>query len=289
MTAKFAKASIEKLLTQEYKMDDLLDIMAYLRSDEGCPWDRVQTHYSIKRNMIEEAYEAVDAILAQDPLALKEELGDVLMQVVFHAQIAKENGEFSFEDITTAISHKLISRHTHIFADDIALDPDQVLSTWEKNKKIEKGHQNQTEVLEAVPKTFPALTRAYKVQKKAADVGFDWPDREGPEAKILEELAEIKEQIEEAREKIAANEWSSTEGQRAIEKEAGDLLFSVVNYLRFLKVEPEIALNLCTDRFIKRFALVEKAAKEKGQKLEQMTLEQLDKLWEIAKEMEETL
>ncbi|HHU07562.1 MAG TPA: nucleoside triphosphate pyrophosphohydrolase [Clostridiaceae bacterium] len=274
------------MIEQQYEIDDLISILAFLRSPDGCPWDREQTHASIKHNLIEEAYEVIDAIQVEDPESLKEELGDVLMQVVFHARMAEEKGEFDFNDVVTSIARKLISRHTHVFGQDVACNSAEVLQTWEKNKKIEKGQKSQTEVLRDVPRTLPALTRAYKVQKRAALVGFDWPDSSGSLAKIQEELEEIKEQIEEAQEKSGQGEWSTDDGLKAVERESGDLLFAVVNYLRALKVEPEVALNLCTDRFICRFAGMEQLAGDRGEKLESMTLEELDKLWDEIKLIE---
>lgn len=283
---KFKNFSIEELTKKEYEIDDLISILTFLRSPDGCPWDREQTHSSIKHNLIEEAYEAIDAIQADDPESLKEELGDVLMQVVFHAKIAEEDGKFDFNDIVTSISRKLISRHTHVFGQDVACDSAEVLRTWEKNKKIEKGQKSQTEVLRDVPRSLPALTRAYKVQKRAAQVGFDWPDSSGSLAKIQEELGEIKEQIEEAQKKLSGGEWSAADGQKAIEKESGDLLFAVVNYLRALKVEPEVALNFCTDKFLRRFAGMEQLAKVENRDLENMTLEELDNLWDEIKLIE---
>lgn len=205
-TEKFKNSGIKELVEKKYGIDDLISILAFLRSPDGCPWDREQTHASIKHNLIEEAYEVIDAIQAEDPDSLKEELGDVLMQVVFHARMAEENGEFDFNDVVTSISRKLISRHTHVFGQDIACNSAEVLQTWEKNKKIEKGLKSQTEVLQDVPRSLPALTRAYKVQKRAAQVGFDWPDSSGSLAKIFEELEEIKEQIEEAQDKLISGE-----------------------------------------------------------------------------------
>ncbi len=285
-TEKFKNSGIKELVEKKYGIDDLISILTFLRSPDGCPWDREQTHASIKHNLIEEAYEVIDAIQAEDPDSLKEELGDVLMQVVFHARMAEENGEFDFNDVVTSISRKLISRHTHVFGQDIACNSAEVLQTWEKNKKIEKGLKSQTEVLQDVPRSLPALTRAYKVQKRAAQVGFDWPDSSGSLAKIFEELEEIKEQIEEAQDKLISGEWSAADGRKAVEKESGDLLFAVVNYLRALKVEPEVALNLCTDKFIRRFASMEQLAISRDKEMASMTLEELDDLWDEVKLLE---
>lgn len=271
-------------IKDSYQIDDLRDLLAFLRSPEGCPWDRIQTHDSIKHNLIEEAYEVVDAIQSGNSCSLKDELGDLLMQVVFHARMAEERGEFNFNDVVTAVSQKLISRHTHIFGDDVAANPEQVLRTWEENKKIEKGLHSQTDVLCDVPRTLPALTRAFKVQKKAAQVGFDWPDSSGSKAKIFEELDEIQElidpdQVRPGVESVAGD----IARQKEIEREAGDLLFAVVNYLRSLKIEPELSLNLSTDSFIRRFAQMEALAATGDNELGNLSLTELDALWNQAK------
>lgn len=270
-------------IKDNYNIEDLIHILSFLRSPEGCPWDREQSHESIKHNLIEEAYEVIDAINANSAANLQEELGDVLMQVVFHAQIAAERGDFDFNDVVNSISNKLISRHTHVFGNDSADNPEEVLLTWEQNKKIEKGHKSQTEVLRDVPRAFPALTRAFKVQKKAAQVGFDWPDSSGSKAKILEELGEVQEQVNLTRNGLESNAETAENFRKDVEREAGDLLFAVVNYLRSLQIEPEVALNLCTDNFILRFSKMEEIAQEKGRGLESMTLDELDSLWEEAK------
>ena len=271
-------------IKDSYQIDDLRDLLAFLRSPEGCPWDRIQTHDSIKHNLIEEAYEVVDAIQSGNSCSLKDELGDLLMQVVFHARMAEERGEFNFNDVVTAVSQKLISRHTHIFGDDVAANPEQVLRSWEDNKKIEKGLHSQTDVLCDVPRTLPALTRAFKVQKKAAQVGFDWPDSSGSKAKIFEELDEIQElidpdQVRPGVESVAGD----IARQKEIEREAGDLLFAVVNYLRSLKIEPELSLNLSTDSFIRRFAQMEALAATGDNELGNLSLTELDALWNQAK------
>lgn len=256
-------------IKESYTMDELLAIMDYLRSDQGCPWDRVQTHESIQGNMLEEAYEAVDAIQSGDPVKLVEELGDVLMQVVFHAGIARDEGSFSFGDVVSGICQKLISRHTHLFGDDEATTPEMVLRTWEKNKKIEKGYESTAESMRAIPLAMPALTRACKLQKKAADVGFDWPSPEGAREKILEELGELLDEAE-------------TGDRVRIRQEAGDLLFATVNFLRLLGVDPEAALTDCSQRFIRRFDAMEELAQEEGG-LSHLDLEAMDALWDRVK------
>ncbi|NLB05296.1 MAG: nucleoside triphosphate pyrophosphohydrolase [Fastidiosipila sp.] len=253
--------------------DDLLAIMDFLRSDQGCPWDRIQTHESIQGNMLEEAYEAVDAIQSGDPDKLREELGDVLMQVVFHAGIARDEGYFTFEDVVSGLCRKLISRHTHLFGDDQATTPDMVLRTWEKNKRIEKGFESTAASMRAIPLAMPALTRADKLQKKAADTGFDWPSPRGACVKVKEELQELLDEADRG-------------DPVRIRQEAGDLLFAVVNLLRLLGVDPETALTDCSQRFIRRFDAMENLAKEEGVSLNRMDLEAMDALWDRVKRSE---
>ena len=265
-----------RLRSEPYGLEDLKDIMAFLRSPEGCAWDRDQSHMSLRRHVVEEAYEVVDAVELGRPERLRDELGDLLMQVVFHAQIAKENGEFAFEQVVDGICRKLVSRHTHVFGVDEADSPGAVVQNWEKNKKAEKGLLDQASVMEDVPRTLPALMRSEKVQQKARQVGFDWNDPSQVEAKVREEI----EEIAEAR--------ALRDGD-AIASEIGDLLFAVVNYARFLGVQPEMALNESTDRFIRRFRHVETAAVDSGRELIQMTLDEMDVLWEQAKTKERKL
>ena len=254
----------------EFTVAELLDLMAFLRSEQGCPWDREQTHGSLRQNLLEEAYEVIDAIESGQPDRLCDELGDVLMQVVFHAQMAAEDGTFTFSDVVTAICNNLLSRHTHIFGPDRASTPDAVIANWEKNKKLEKGLESQTQVLLDVPRTLPALQRSYKVQQKAAQVGFDWAEADGPRQKIEEELAEIQ----------------AAPNQERLEDELGDLLFSAVNYARHLKVQPEMALNRATEKFIRRFAALEALAESRQLKLGTLPLAELDRLWDTVKQDE---
>ena len=261
------------VLKETYTMDELLELMDFLRSDRGCPWDRIQTHESIQGNMLEEAYEAVDAIQSGNPDQLREELGDVLMQVVFHSSMAEEAGRFTFEEVVSGICRKLISRHSHLFGEDQATTPAKVLETWEKNKKIEKGFKSTSEAMRQVPRAMPALTRAFKLQKQAAHVGFDWPDVRGANEKILEEYQELLQEIEKAE-------------QARIHQEAGDLLFAVVNSLRLLGVDPEAALTACSERFVRRFSAMEAMAEERGTGLKDMSLQAMDDLWNEAKRNE---
>jgi tetrapyrrole methylase family protein / MazG family protein len=259
-----------RLKPEPYTLEDLKEIMAYLRAPEGCPWDRVQTHATLRRHAIEEAYEVLDAIESGRPERIRDELGDLLMQVVFHARIAEEEGTFDFDGVVDGICRKLVTRHTHVFGQDEADTPESVVDNWEKNKKAEKGLSDQASVMEEVARTLPALMRSEKVQQKARHVGFDWTDVADVEAKVREEV----EEIAEAR---------RLGGEEAVAAEVGDLLFAVVNYARFLGVQPEMALNAATDRFIRRFRHVETAAAGSGRELRQMTLAEMDVLWENAK------
>lgn len=255
---------------EHYTFDDLTGIMKLLRGEGGCPWDREQTHESIRRNLIEETYEAVEAIDTQDRVLLQEELGDVLLQVVFHAEIERQAGSFDIGDVINGICEKLIDRHPHIFGDVSVSGTAEVLRNWEAIKKVEKGQKTQAETLEAVPKVLPALMRSDKVQQRAAKVGFDWPDTAGAMEKAQEELGELQQAV-------AAGD------KAACEEELGDLLFSLVNVSRHLKAEPEEALTRACDKFIARFTQAEKLAAARGQELRGMSPEGLDALWNEAK------
>lgn len=250
-------------------IERLLAIMAALRGPGGCPWDREQTHASIRPQLIEECYEVVDAIEDGDPESLKEELGDLLLHIVFHAQMAAERGHFAFRDAVEGIVDKLIRRHPHVFGDVNAADSGEVLRKWDEIKKKEKPER--AGALDGVPRHAPALVRAQETQKKAAKVGFDWPDAAGPREKIAEELRELAAEIEAGASK------------EKIEDEAGDLLFAAVNYVRHLKVDSETALHGAVRKFEARFRAVEAAAKGQGRELKGMTLAEMDALWEQAK------
>lgn len=252
---------------KKYTFDDLLEIMRVLRGENGCPWDKAQDHQSIKYALLEEACEVMESLDKKDSDAFADELGDLLLQVVFHAQIGYENNTFDIDDVLYHICNKLITRHTHIFGTDKSDSSDNALDIWEKNKKAEKGLSTQTEIMRDVCSYLPQLIRAEKVQKKAAKVGFDWDSAEGALTKLKEEIDELEEA--KTREKI--------------EEEFGDLLFSCVNYARFLKVNPEDALKKATDKFIDRFEKVENLANHRGKKLEDMTLSEMDVLWEEVK------
>ncbi len=255
---------------KKYSIDDLLDIMVQLRGENGCPWDKVQTHQSIKKSMIEECYEAIDALDSGDDRAFANELGDVLLQVVFHARIAQERGAFDFDDVVDEICTKLITRHTHVFGKDKAVSAEEALGQWEKNKKKEKKLATYTAMLEDVPHYLPALMRCEKIQKKAASVGFDWSETAPVYDKITEEMSEVREAVQTA------------DGAK-IEEEYGDLLFSVVNLGRHLGVTPEISLTKAAEKFIKRFAKMEEEASKIHSDMADLTLEELDLMWEKAK------
>jgi tetrapyrrole methylase family protein/MazG family protein len=256
-----------------FLLEDLIQIMKRLRSDDGCPWDRVQTHETLKAYLIEEAYEVIDAIERMDFMDMEEELGDLLLQIIFHVQIASENGDFSWVDVTTGICDKLIRRHPHVFADWDVHSAEQVLVNWEAIKQTEKEERFVHESMARIPKQLPQLISADKIQKKAAKVGFDWPTVEGAFEKVREELIEIQE--------------AALLGDQAhITEEIGDLLFAVVNCARFLKVDPEFALKKTNTKFIKRFAFVEEKIVGCGKRLEDSTLAEMDDFWNESKKYE---
>lgn len=252
-----------------YGVADLVEIVRLLRAPGGCPWDAVQTHESIRRNFLEEAYEVAEAIDEASPEHLREELGDVLLQVVFHAGIEADAGRFDLDGVADGVCKKLIYRHPHVFGDVQVSDTGEVLTNWEALKRTEKGQATTTDSLEAVARSLPGLWRAEKVQKKAAKAGFDWPDVSGALDKLFEEIAELRRAVDEG---------------SNVAEELGDVLFSAVNVARFVQVDPEQALTDATDKFIHRFQRVEAQALEKGRSLTDMDLAELDKLWEQAKQ-----
>lgn len=247
--------------------------MEILRGENGCPWDKEQTHESIKRNLIEECYEVLEAIDAKNDDMLIEELGDVLLNIVFHAQIGSEDGYFNINDVIKSICHKMIERHPHIFESVSVENSQEVLVNWDIIKKKEYGYQSYTEELKHVAKNLPALIRADKVQAKAKKVGFDWDKVEDALDKVFEEFNEVKDVY-------------SCNNKARIVDEVGDLLFSVVNVARFLDIDPEESLTLSTEKFISRFEFIEKSAIEKGIDLNQMTLDEMNILWEKSKKEE---
>lgn len=249
----------------------LLDIMASLRSESGCPWDREQTHESLKPFLLEEAYEVLEAIDEGDRLKIKEELGDLLFQIVFHAQLGKERGEFDMDGIIDGISRKMVARHPHVFGDAQCATSEEVRAQWDERKK-EEGKLRES-LLEGVPKELPSLLRAQRLQARAARVGFDWARVEEVLGKLDEELGELRGALEN--------------GNKArIEEELGDVLFSLVNLSRFVKVNPEDALRKTLHKFISRFRYIERKSAEAGKSLHAMHIEEMDALWEEAKKRE---
>lgn len=255
---------------KHYNVYDLERIVALLRSEEGCPWDREQTHESIRRNLLEEAYEAVEAIDEKSAEHLREELGDLLTQIVFHSSLQEEQGSFKLDDVADAVCKKLIYRHPHVFGGVEAEDSAEVLLNWEELKRREKGQATTASAMDSVARSLPALWRAEKVQSKAKKVGFDWDDVSGALGKLFEEANELNEAI------------ASGEG---IDEELGDLLFSAVNVARFTKTDPEEALHSACEKFIRRFKYVECEAEKMGRELGDMSLEEMDKLYTKAKDL----
>lgn len=252
-----------------YGMDDLKRIMELLRAPDGCPWDREQTHQSIRRNMLEEAYEVAEAIDEESPEHLKEELGDVLLQVVFHARMAEEAGQFTFDDVVDGICKKLVFRHPHVFGSVNAADADGALTTWEAQKREEKGQKTAGDTLDAVARSLPALMRAEKIQAKAAKAGFDW-ECVGP---VLDKISEEARELEQA-----------VRDQSNMEEELGDLLFVTVKAGRFLGLDSELALHAACEKFIRRFRAVEALA---DKPLQELDVPALEALWRQAKEQEQ--
>lgn len=249
--------------------EELLRIMERLRSEDGCPWDRAQTHDTLKSYLIEEAYELLEALDRQDPERIKEELGDLLFQIVFHAQIAREEGRFTMKDVLEQINLKMRSRHPHVFGQDKLHTKEEVLERWDEHKRREG--KLRSSLMEGLPAALPALLKALRAQERAERVGFDWDDREGVFEKIKEETEELREAIKQ-------------DDREAVFSEIGDLLFSIVNLSRHLKVNPEEALRRATDRFIERFKAMESLARERGLNLADMSLQEMDKLWEEVKD-----
>ncbi len=253
-----------------YDFNDLLSIITLLRAPGGCPWDREQTHFSIKKNFIEETYEVVEAINKESAEMLREELGDVLLQIALHCEMESEKGSFDFNDVVDELVKKLVIRHPHVFGNVVAENEEQALDSWNTAKAESKKQKSQTESMLSVPRELPALMRAQKIQHKAAKAGFDWDELGGAADKLYEELNELK---------LAISKGDSAE----IEEEFGDVLFSCVNISRFLKLDSEEALTRSTDKFLSRFEIVEKLALEKGIELKEASIEVLDTLWEEAK------
>ncbi len=254
----------------KYDFNDLVEIIRILRAPGGCPWDREQTHDSIRENFLEETYEVLEAIDTNNPALLREELGDVLLQIVLHSDMAKDEKLFTIDDVCNDISEKLIIRHPHVFGDVTVSSTGEVLKNWDDIKRQTKSQKNQSEAMAAIPATYPALMKAQKVQSKAKKAGFDWNNADGAFLKISEETAELRQAL-------------NTGNKADIEDELGDLLFSAVNVARFCGCDAETALERATKKFAARFTIVERLAQEKGIDMKNSSLEMLDSLWEEAK------
>ncbi|WP_085993734.1 nucleoside triphosphate pyrophosphohydrolase [Oceanobacillus senegalensis] len=251
---------------------NLREVMRVLRSPEGCPWDRKQTHESLKEHSIEEIYELIEAIDNQDDEGIIEELGDILMHVMLHSQIGEDNGYFSIDDVIKGITNKMIYRHPHVFDNVSADSVEEVVDNWEELKKKEKGDKRKS-VLDGIPKPLPALVKAYKLQKKAAKVGFDWDEVTDMWNKLDEEIKEVREAIQ-------------FKNDDEIAKEFGDVLFVLVNLTRYYKINPELALEQTNKKFYSRFSYIEEQLNLNGKNIEDVTLEEMDMYWNEAKERE---
>lgn len=255
---------------ENYSIEDLRDIVRILREPGGCPWDAEQTHKSIRNGLLEEAYEVADAIDNSSNVDLCEELGDLLLQVVFCSQISAEGNDFTLDDVVDGICKKLILRHPHVFGNVKAETSDKVLENWDAIKRDEKSQKTYYDTLESVPRAFPALMRAAKVQKRASKAGFDWDDLKNAFSKIPEETEELKEAIELG-------------DKDKINEEYGDLLFAAVNVSRFLKIDAEQSLASATDKFMQRFKAVEEVVVKSGRDMKDLSLSELDEIWNSVK------
>ena len=261
---------IEYPVKEKYNFDDLVEIVKILRSPGGCPWDREQTHKSIRSNFIEETYEAIEAIDNDDKELLKEELGDVLLQVALHCEMEREENSFDINDVCDGICKKLIIRHPHVFGDKNAGNATEALSNWDAVKMKTKSQTTYAEAMQSVSRALPALMRSEEIQRKASKVGFDWDDAEGAMTKLTEECNELN----------VAITLGNADNQM---EEIGDVLFTVVNVSRFLKIDSEHALYKACDKFINRFTMLEELAKERGIDVKEASMTQLDSLWEEVK------
>lgn len=257
-------------IKDKYNVEDFRKIIAVLRAPGGCPWDAEQTHESIRRNVIEEAYELAHAIDSGDGENLREELGDLLMQVIFHTCMEEEKGNFNLDDVADTACKKLVFRHPHVFGNVVCENSEEVLKTWDEVKRIEKAQKTVTSTMEGVAETLPALWRAEKVQKKASVTGFEWPD-------VSYAMAKLREEIDELSEGIAASDADN------IEEELGDVLYAAVNVARHTGVDPEKALHRACEKAINRFRYMEQKAADEGKKLEDMPLADMEKLYQSAR------
>jgi tetrapyrrole methylase family protein/MazG family protein len=264
------------IFQEKYPLDPLVNVMDELLSPGGCPWDREQDHLSLKPYLIEETYEVIEAIDCLNMDKLREELGDLLLQIVFHAALAQRRGDFDLNNVIEEITAKMIRRHPHVFGEVTVNDSNDVLKNWEQIKKEEKGNNiKRDRIMGTLNRSLPSLLMAEEVQKKAKKVGFDWQDIQGPLNKVKEEFAELEE--------VLSEEFRSGEGKIKAEDELGDLLFSVVNLARFIRISPEAALYKTVQKFIRRFNYIEDEITKNNTNWDQMDLKSLDNLWEMAK------
>ena len=257
-------------IKERYDVEDYRALIRFLRGPDGCPWDRAQTHESIRRNLIEEAYEAAHAIDSGDTENLREELGDLLMQVLLHADMERARGSFDLDDVADTACRKLVFRHPHVFGERQAPDADAALNAWEERKRAEKGQKSVTESMVSVPENLPALWRAEKILNKAAAVGFEWPDASWTLVKLREETEELADGIE-------------AEDSENIFEEIGDVLFCAVNAARMQGVDPEAALHAACEKFIRRFDYMEQITVEKGENIREMSIIDLEKRYQEAR------
>ncbi len=256
-------------MTDNFKQ--LVDLMARLRRpDDGCPWDLKQTTESLKPFLVEECYEVIDALDEGDPAKVKEELGDLLFQIIFHARLAEENRQFTIQDVIASNVEKMVRRHPHVFGDEKVTTDKEVIANWEEIKKKEKGSEGRRSILEGVPRSMPSLIRAHKLQERAARVGFDW-------SRIDEALPKLDEEIQEFKESLKSKNAAK------IEEELGDIFFMLVNLSRFLELNPEEALRKTISKFIHRFRYIEEKAADTGKALKDMTMDEMEALWQEAK------
>jgi tetrapyrrole methylase family protein/MazG family protein len=255
---------------ERYDLSDYIALMAFLRTERGCSWDRAQTHESIKRNLLEEAYETYEAIEEGDSAHLREELGDLLMQVLFHAQMEAEAGSFDINDVANEACQKLVHRHPHVFASAKADTPDKVLDTWESVKRSDREQTTVASAMDGIPKALPSLWRAEKIQHKAGKVGFDWPDVSGAMDKLREEVDELQQGV-------------NADDLPNIQEELGDVLFSAVNVARFYKLDPEAAMQKACEKFIRRFRYLEAGAAAMGRTLPELSLREMEDIYQMAR------
>ena len=278
---------------EHYGLSDLLRIVALLRSEDGCPWDRVQTHASLRRSLLEEAYEAAEAIDREDPVLLKEELGDLLLHVVFHADIERRAGNFTMDDVADGEVRKMLFRHPHVFGDVVAGDANEVLDVWDQIKMAEKESADAAAdapqgLLDGVPKSFPALKQAQKISRKAASAGFEWETVDDAWAKVDEEVAELKAAYAAAPKSANGKVDAAADpaAVAAVELEMGDVLFSLVNVARKMGVQAEEALRATCGKFRTRWAFMEGAAAGQGRRVEDLSMEEMEELWQLSKVLE---